>query len=292
MDTITLAERAVPVGSGCYDAAMPDLRRHQALLLLALLPTLACPGGGGDGGDEQGDTSDASSSSTAEGTGSESASSGSETATSETTADTSSSESTLSETSETATTADTSTDTNTDTPTGGNELGCASDAECVVVNDCCHCTAAPLDAIPDCDLPECFALVCDSTLGSIQPTAECRVGTCQLGQVSCDLNQVQCDIPEPPACEGGTVRAVVGGCYGPCVQPSMCEALPFECDAATCGNGYACMTTQSGAPSQCVPLPPECGGVASCECISPYLDEVCNSSCGDNGGTLICEDGG
>lgn len=267
---------------------MPDLRRHQALLLLALLPTLACPGGGGDGGDEQGDSSDASSSSTAEGTGSESASSGSETATAETTAETSSSESTLSETSETATTADTS----TDTTTGGGELGCASDAECVLVNDCCHCTAAPLDAIPDCDLPECFALVCDSTLGQIQPTAECRVGTCQLGQVSCDLNQVQCDIPEPPACEGGLVRAVVGACYGPCVPPSMCEGLPFECDAATCGDGYACMTTQSGAPSQCVPLPPECGGVASCECISPYLDEVCNSSCGDNGGTLICEDGG
>jgi hypothetical protein len=274
---------------------MPDLRRHPALLLLALLPTLACPGGGGDGGDEQGDSSDASSSGTAEGSGSESASSGSETATtSETTAETSSGESTLSETSsETATTADTSTDTSTDTTTGGGELGCASDAECVLVNDCCHCTAAPLDAIPDCDLPECFALVCDSTLGQIQPTAECRVGTCQLGQVSCDLNQVQCDIPEPPACEGGLVRAVVGGCYGPCVPPSMCEALPFECDAATCGEGYACMTTQSGAPSQCVPLPPECGGVASCECISPYLDEVCNASCGDGGGgTLICEDGG
>lgn len=291
MDAITLAERAVPTGTGCYDAAMPDLRRHQALLLLALLPTLACPGGGGDGGDEQGDSSDASSSSTAEGTGSESASSGSETATAETTAETSSSESTLSETSETATT-DTNTDTSTDTTTGGGELGCASDAECVLVNDCCHCTAAPLDAIPDCDLPECFALVCDSTLGQIQPTAECRVGTCQLGQVSCDLNQVQCDIPEPPACEGGLVRAVVGACYGPCVPPSMCEGLPFECDAATCGDGYACMTTQSGAPSQCVPLPPECGGVASCECISPYLDEVCNASCGDNGGTLICEDGG
>jgi hypothetical protein len=259
---------------------MNDSRpKHALALVLALLPSLACPGGGGEADDELGDTADTTSTTTS------STSEGESTSSESSAGETTSSESSGGET----TTTDTS--TSTDTTTGG-ELGCASDAECVLVNDCCHCTAAPLDAIPDCDLPECFALVCDSTLGQIQPTAECRVGTCQLGQVSCDLSQIQCDIPEPPACEGGLVRAVVGACYGPCVQPSLCEGLPFECDATTCGPGYACMTTQSGAPSQCVPLPPECGGVPGCDCIAPYLDEVCNGSCGELGGTLLCEDGG
>lgn len=254
---------------------------------LLALPLLACRGGG-ETDDELGESSESTATSTATSTEAESESgSGSESSSSES----SGSESSGSESSSSEDT-DSSGSESSDSETGGGDNACASDADCVLVNDCCHCTAAPIDAVPPCGLPECFALTCDATLGSIVPAAECRGGTCQLAQVSCDLGQVQCDIPEPPACEGGTVRAVVGFCYGPCVQPSMCEGLPFECDASTCGPGYACMTTQSGAPSQCVPLPPDCGGVASCECVAPHFDEVCSSSCGASNGTLICEDGG
>jgi hypothetical protein len=101
-----------------------------------------------------------------------------------------------------------------------------------------------------------------------------------------------CQQPPPPDCQGGLVRAVIDGCWGPCVQPSMCEALPFECDAQTCGPEFACMNTQSGGPSQCVPLPPDCGDVASCECVAAWFDEVCEASCGEANGTLVCQDGG
>jgi len=85
---------------------------------------------------------------------------------------------------------------------------------------------------------------------------------------------------------------VINTCYGPCVPANMCEGLPMECDAGTCGDGFACVTTQSGSPSQCIPLPPACEGDPSCDCVSPWWGDVCGGSCGDDGDTLLCEDGG
>jgi hypothetical protein len=176
-------------------------------------------------------------------------------------------------------------------PAGASE--CSQASECAVVNDCCRCSAAPVDMVPPCNAGECFAPLCDGNFGApYVPAADCLVGTCVLAPVSCNVGEVTCEIEPPPACVDGTVRSVIGDCYGPCVLPSMCTSLPVECDADTCGEGFACMTTQSGAPSRCVPLPPGCNGTASCECIGPWLGEVCNGGCGDLDGTLLCEDGG
>lgn len=178
-------------------------------------------------------------------------------------------------------------------PTGDGDSPCSEAGDCAVVNDCCSCGAAPVDMVPPCDVPECFAPVCDGNFGApYVPEAACLVGTCVLAPVSCNIGEVTCEVEPPPPCVDGTARSVINDCYGPCVLPSMCTTLPSECDADTCGQGFVCMTTQSGAPSRCIPLPPGCNAVGSCECIGPWLGEVCNGGCGDLGGTLLCEDGG
>ncbi len=170
---------------------------------------------------------------------------------------------------------------------------CDSVDACVVVSDCCTCDVVVVGQEPPCDVPECFAPACEAA--GIPAEAACLVGTCTFAPLSCDLNDVVCDIVEPPPCEIGLVRSVVDNCYGACVAPSLCATLPSECDAGTCGDGFACVTTQTGGPSRCVPLPPGragCAGSPSCDCVAPWWDEVCVGSCGDGGGTLLCEDGG
>jgi hypothetical protein len=180
-----------------------------------------------------------------------------------------------------------------DPTTGDGDPECGEASDCAVVNDCCSCSAAPVDMVPPCGMGECFAPLCDGNFGApYVPEAACLVGTCVLEQVGCDLGVVTCEVEAPPACTDSLVRSVINDCYGPCVLPSMCASLPAECDADTCGEGFVCMTTQSGAPSRCIPLPPACNGVGSCECIGPWLGEVCNGGCGDLGSTLLCEDGG
>ena len=181
-------------------------------------------------------------------------------------------------------------------PTGdgdGDDLvECASVDDCQLVNDCCSCGAvlngqAPACEVPSCDQPSCEAEFGVSDLGA----AACFMGSCVLERLSCDLNDALCDAPPPPACENGRVRSVVDDCYGPCVQPNMCATLPMECDADTCGEGFACMISQSGAPSRCVPISDGCAE-PNCACVSAWLDEACGGSCSDAGGTLLCEDGG
>ncbi len=260
-----------------YHQGMAALNSARAWLFV--VPLLACRPGGDDGEDEVAEfgtgTSEADSDSESGSSGSESSSTAGEStdATTQT---------------GTATDADTTDTTGT---TGDGDGSCSTAADCTLVNDCCNCVAVPLGQEPGCDLPECFALTCEASLG-YSPDAECSMGTCQLTPTSCDLDQIACLMPEPPPCEGGLVRSVMNSCYGACVPPSSCETLPFECDATTCGDGFACLTTQSGAPSQCVPLPAACGGVASCECVAPWFSEVCVASCGEAGGTLLCQDGG
>lgn len=147
--------------------------------------------------------------------------------------------------------------------------------------------------IPPCENGECFAPLCDSNFGgTYMPEAACLVGTCVLAPLSCEMLDITCEIDPPPPCEGGTLRSAINNCYGPCVPPSMCTYLPFECDANTCGEGFACMVTQSGAPSRCIPLPPGCNGVPSCDCVGSYLGDTCGGGCGDLGGMILCEDGG
>jgi hypothetical protein len=179
-------------------------------------------------------------------------------------------------------------------PTGDGDgdpsAECSDADQCVLVNDCCTCDVVPLGQEPPCDVPECFAPVCDAN--GYTPSPACLVGTCTAAPLSCDPSRITGEIEPPPPCADGLVRSVDNTCYGTCVPPSMCEGLPFECDAGTCGDGFACMTTQSGAPSRCIPLPPGCGGSPSCDCVASWLDEVCGGGCSDDGATLLCTDGG
>jgi hypothetical protein len=172
---------------------------------------------------------------------------------------------------------------------GDSGSECDSVDQCVLVNDCCTCDVVPVGEEPPCDLPECFAPVCDAN--GIVPQPACLVGTC-TAQLSCEPSQITCEIEPPPPCEGGLVRSVQNSCYGPCVQPNLCEGLSVPCSASSCGEGFACMTTQSGSRSRCLPLPATCGGSPSCDCMLPWWHEVCGGGCGHDGGTLLCEDGG
>jgi hypothetical protein len=185
--------------------------------------------------------------------------------------------------------------TSTETSVDDGDPECSEASQCAVVNDCCNCTAAPVDMLPPCDAPECDGLTCDNTFGpSYVPAATCMIGTCMLAQISCNLDEITCGPPDPPLppCVGNTLHSVIDSCFGPCVPPSMCASLPVECTADTCGEGFACVNTQSGAPSRCIPLPPACNGVGSCECVAPWWGEVCNGGCGGSDNLLLCEDGG
>ena len=181
--------------------------------------------------------------------------------------------------------------TSTTTGTGG-EAECSAADQCMLVNDCCQCSAAPVgEEQPPCE-QNCLQPSCDGLLGAGVAAADCRLGQCVLAPLSCNTNEVLCDILEPPPCEGGLVRSVVDGCYGSCVSPTLCATLPFACDASTCGAGWFCVQSQSGAPSLCAPLPAGCGDSPSCGCVGGFFAEVCNGGCSEASFGLLCEDGG
>lgn len=173
---------------------------------------------------------------------------------------------------------------------------CAVAADCTVVNDCCSCGAAPVNMVPICEENECFAPQCDANFGPpYVPEATCNLGGCALVPVSCRLSDVECDAAQPPACEGGTIRSVIDGCYGPCVLPSMCISLSggLGCDSVDCGEGYGCMETQSGSSNACVFLPPACGDDPDCACVDNLNGYACGGACsGGSNGKFVCEDGG
>jgi hypothetical protein len=171
---------------------------------------------------------------------------------------------------------------------------CGGVDECVLVNDCCSCEVLPAgQEPPPCDIEACLISTCESQLAGFVPKPACRVGTCTFAALNCQISASICEVEPPPPCEGGLVQSVINDCYGPCVPPNMCANLPGQCDASSCGEGFACMVTQSGAPSQCIPLPPACEGSPSCECIAPWWTEIdCGGACGTTGSGFLCEDGG
>jgi|GEM_PF-2667184 len=176
-------------------------------------------------------------------------------------------------------------------PTAG---ACGGVDDCVLVNDCCSCVVIPAgEEPPACDIDTCLISTCESEFGGFIPEAACRVGTCTFAALGCQPSDSICEIEPPPPCAGGYVQSIINDCYGPCVPPNMCASLPTPCDGSTCGDGFACMTTQSGAPGACIPLPPGCNGDASCDCVDPWWSEIdCGGSCGDDSPGLSCQDGG
>jgi hypothetical protein len=167
---------------------------------------------------------------------------------------------------------DSDTDDTSGTTTGGmTEPECIVDEDCMLVNDCCSCDAIPLgDDPPECEIMECLVPTC-TALGVGKPAVECNFGTCEVEDVSCDPMLVVCD-QKPPACPKGQAPRVEDGCWGACIPVEYCDVVP-SCEA--CGDDEACVeaVTQFGPSLQCVPIPPECGGAPSCDC----LDDVCES---------------
>lgn len=225
------------------------------------------------------DTSTGSSASDGTTTGaSESGTSGS----SGTQSSTSSEPTTADEPGTSAATSGTVTGTTGDLPPG---VECLQDADCQVVEDCCTCDARPIgEPFDTCQLA-CDVTACDLAF-ELEVAAACRGGRCEFTSGAC-TGTPACDEP-PPECESGTIPAIDGDCWGECVAPLACAGTCAG-EGAACGVGWACVESQSSSPV-CHPVPLACEGVPTCECMP---DEVCMfGPCSDDGGGLLCEDGG
>jgi hypothetical protein len=172
--------------------------------------------------------------------------------------------------------------------TGDAVVPCTVDADCMKVEDCCTCAAIEAGDPPGackvmCDQSACAAVGLQDTI------AECRSGHCELSSTVECSKPVACD-QAPPVCESGMVPSIDGDCYGPCVSYHYCNDTA-ACKAS-CGEGWTCVTSQSGAGGGCFPLPTACGGVATCACVDAYWDSACPASCTESEGGLLCVDGG
>lgn len=180
--------------------------------------------------------------------------------------------------------------TSSSSDTGTVTAPCDEDADCQLIESCCECDAAPIDAAIDpcrmpCDQTEC------SARNITDPAAVCRLGVCVLAAQSCSPGLVSCDAL-PPRCEPGLVPSVVAGCWGGCIPAHLCEQLP-ACTHELCGPGWMCVDSQSGSfAPHCEPMPPACAGVPGCSCAAAAFGELCGGACSDDGSRLLCEDGG
>jgi hypothetical protein len=140
---------------------------------------------------------------------------------------------------------------------------CDEDADCKLVDDCCACSAAPVDeSVASCGI-DCDVSTCDA-LGH-QGEAQCQAGRC-VAAFDCDASKVVC-ASLPPACDAGLVPLVAGGCWaGSCVPATECAAVA---SCAECGPSDVCVEEigQIGVERHCVALPAACEGEASCDCV-------------------------
>lgn len=141
---------------------------------------------------------------------------------------------------------------------------CSTDAECMLLNDCCRCEGlAPGETAPDCPSMECFALSCES-IGIGQPATVCRAGQCV---VDADCNQAHAICKSlPPVCPPGKTPIVVNGCWGGCIAVSECGEVG---SCTQCQSGQACVNTNTMMipGKHCVDPPASCNGQISCECM-------------------------
>jgi len=165
--------------------------------------------------------------------------------------------------------------------TGGTtEPECVMDEDCMLVDDCCTCDAIAVgDEPPKCEMMECLVSTCTS-LGLEVPAVQCNFGTCEVEEVSCDEQNVTCDGPDaiPPKCPEGQAPRVVDGCWSGCIPVEYCDVVP-GCES--CGEDEACIesVTQVGPSFTCVPIPPSCEGMPSCDCLGEACEEpfdTCN----------------
>ena len=179
-------------------------------------------------------------------------------------------------------------ETSTEPTTGGNlDLPCESDADCVLVDDCCSCSAAHVDSDPSVCDEECMITVCES-FGIKE--AVCEQGQCVPTRTNCDDSLILCDAL-PPDCAPGFVPGVEpnNSCWtGQCVPAILCNFVN-ECQDCAGYESYFCATdvTQLGFKPHCELLPPECGGEATCACASDAC-EAPFDDCADGDDGLLC----
>jgi len=167
-------------------------------------------------------------------------------------------------------------------------MACEMADQCVLVDDCCSCTAIHVDDVPPaCDM-DCEQTAC-SALGIPDIGVVCEDGLCGLEPRDCS-GLVACD-SLPPACPEGTLPEVGPGgnnCWtGACIPVEACDPLP-GCEY--CGEGEACVETitQQGTTYGCRALPEECMGTATCECMPADTCEMPFDVCADADGVISC----
>ncbi len=147
---------------------------------------------------------------------------------------------------------------------------CVKDQDCQLVNDCCNCVALPAsDRAPACD-PKIMCLTTSCMQYGGVDGARCVAGRCILA-LDCDSTTVVCK-RAPPQCPAGQVPRIIGKgverCFGECVDARQCLGVP-ACQG--CAKGDLCVkySTRPETAAHCVPIPPACGGNASCGCVGP-----------------------
>lgn len=177
---------------------------------------------------------------------------------------------------------------------GSSETGapppstCEAPEECVLVNDCCECSAAHVDELPPECAIDCKVPVCDA-LGIPDIGLVCADGTCELEPRNCAPGLVVCD-SVPPRCPADTLPEVTedGTCWtGACIPVAACDGVP-SCDF--CEDDEVCVqtATQLGSTYACQAIPEACGGVATCACLPPETCEEPYDTCDDGDGSIVC----
>lgn len=158
-------------------------------------------------------------------------------------------------------------------------------SDCVLVDDCCSCTAIPAsDPPPDCQDTQCSSTMCSGAPFNA-PSPDCIVGFCNANLV-CNPAFVMCGQPEP-VCPPGQAPVLLqkSACWGPCIPADDCDVVS-SCDR--CGPTQTCVHRLVG-PSDtphCIETPDVCVGNVTCACLGAA---VCGGlPCDDASGDIVC----
>jgi len=158
---------------------------------------------------------------------------------------------------------------------------CRSSDDCVLLDTCCRCDAAPSEPPDRCPI-ECAEGQC-SALGVDAPA--CVFGRCVTSR-DCDTSGVRCDATPPP-CSDGLLPSVLDGCWGACLPASTCLAVA-SCE--DCPDDHVCVPLPDGAV-RCAELDPKCATMPpTCDCIDPLTClELVMVDCFDTDRGPACE---
>lgn len=148
--------------------------------------------------------------------------------------------------------------------TGVPGMGCVSDDDCTIVDDCCNCAGILVGEEPPACAIDCKATQCMSA--GLGQNVHCELGTCQLEEVDCNQIGVLCN-SLPPSCEPGFLPGVANNCWsGNCVPVEACNVVP-SCDE--CPEAQTCIELIAKGPGgfKCSPIAPDCAGTPTCDCM-------------------------